>query len=478
MKIFPQKIAIVLAFLGPFVITAPTEHAFRMNDESEMIGKLSIPKGAEIIPNEYIIQLKRPDSMSEEDVDLSIVDEHLRRAFPEYQDRFNAIGAYDNSAFKGTPVIHKYEMGYAARLDENQLERIQSFSDVEMIEANQVVHTTDFQEDPQNWGLDRISHRDLPLHYEYLYNEKAGEGVDVYVIDTGVNIDHEDFEGRAEWGYTAPEGDEDADGNGHGTHVASTIAGKEYGVAKKAHIIAVKVLRSSGYGSMSDVLKGVEWAADAHKFKDALSGTKKKIKSVANMSLGGGRSFLLDRAIESAIAAGVQFAVAAGNDNSDACNYSPARAKSGITVGSITSSDRRSYFSNYGNCVDVFAPGSGITAAWIGSKTAIRTISGTSMASPHVCGVMALIRAQEDEMSPFELKKKLLEIATPDHVASPGYNSPNLILYNGGSKPPEKKDTKPKQQNLEVETIEIFVEMPKISSYGEILSKIFERLNF
>jgi len=298
-------------------------------------------------------------------------------------------------------------------------------AEVELIEPNSIVSIFDHAP-AASWGLDRVSRRDLPLNGTYSFIPSAGEGVDVYVVDTGINVAHEDFEGRAVWGYTAPRGDQDVDGNGHGTHVASTIAGKKYGIAKKANVIAVKVLRSSGYGSMADVLKGIEWAAAEHVRKN----DERKTKSIGNMSLGGGRSRTLDKVVNKAIEKGVLFAVAAGNDNRDACDYSPARADKAVTVGATDRNDKRSYFSNWGECVDIFAPGSMITGAWIGSKTAEKTISGTSMASPHVAGVLALLAGEHEDMTPSELKKHLLALATPDKVSDVREGSPNLLLYS------------------------------------------------
>jgi hypothetical protein len=205
---------------------------------------------------------------------------------------------------------------------------------------------------------------------KYLYSEDGGEGVDAYVIDTGTNVDHVDFEGRAKWGKTIPTGDEDADGNGHGTHCSGTVAGKKFGVAKKANVYAVKVLKSNGSGTMADVVKGVEWAATAH--TDTVSAAKKGKKkgfkgSVANMSLGGGKSRTLDLAVNAAVDVGLHFAVAAGNDNADACKYSPAAAENAVTVGASTLADERAYFSNFGECTDIFAPGLNILSTWVSS---------------------------------------------------------------------------------------------------------------
>ena len=279
------------------------------------------------------------------------------------------------------------------------------------------------------WGLARISHRNslsFGTFNKYLYSADGGEGVDVYVIDTGTNVDHVDFEGRASWGKTIPANDEDADGNGHGTHCSGTVAGKKYGVAKKANVYAVKVLKSNGSGTMSDVVKGVEWAAVSHarKVKAASQGKGKKgfKGSAANMSLGGGKSVTLDLAVNAAVDAGIHFAVAAGNDNADSCNYSPAGAEKAVTVGASTLADERAYFSNYGKCNDIFAPGLNIQSTWIGSKYATNTISGTSMASPHIAGLLAYflsLQPSKDsayavaDITPKKLKENLISVATP-----------------------------------------------------------------
>lgn len=294
------------------------------------------------------------------------------------------------------------------------------------------------------WGLARISHQER-LNFgnfnKYIHQANGGEGVDVYVIDTGTNVDHVDFEGRAHWGKTIPNGDADEDGNGHGTHCSGTVGGKKYGVAKKANIYAVKVLRSNGSGTMSDVVKGVEWAAEAHAKK--ASKKEKNFKgSSANMSLGGGKSPTLDLAVNAAVNVGLHFAVAAGNDNADACNYSPAAAANAITVGASTLGDQRAYFSNYGKCTDIFAPGLNIESTWIGSKYAINTISGTSMASPHVAGLLAYFLSLQPakdsgyftDIKPVELKKNIIRIASEGVLSDIPEDTPNLLIYNGGGK--------------------------------------------
>lgn len=293
------------------------------------------------------------------------------------------------------------------------------------------------------WGLARVSHVD-PLTFKnyknYEYNPDGGKDVKVYVIDTGVNVDHSDFNGRAVWGQTVPNGDRDEDGNGHGSHCGGTIAGTKYGIAKKATVVAVKVLRSNGSGTMADVVRGVDWATSAHLKEEAQAqqkGTKYK-GAVANMSLGGGKSPSLDRAVNGAVESGIVFAVAAGNDNADACNYSPAASELAITVGASTIEDERAYFSNYGKCVDVFAPGLNILSIWKGGRYATNTISGTSMASPHVAGLAAyFLSLEEEKVSPKYIKDKILELATEGVLDKIPSNTPNLLInnnYNSKSK--------------------------------------------
>ncbi|BFZ61548.1 proteinase B [Saitoella coloradoensis] len=353
-------------------------------------------------------------------------------------------------------VKHVYDFangalrGYAGSFSDEVLEQIRSHPDVAYVERDQLVHTTSVQRGAP-WGLSRISHRDaltFSTFNKYQYDSVAGDGVTAYIIDTGVNIDHVDFEGRAKWGATIPQGDQDIDGNGHGTHVAGTVAGSKYGVAKKANVVAVKVLRTNGSGTMSDVLKGVEWAAEDHiKRQTKAKKDGKPFKgSTANMSLGGGKSRTLDVAVNAAVDAGLHFAVAAGNDNADACSSSPAAAEGPITVGASTLSDERAYFSNHGKCVDIFAPGLNILSTWIGSKVATNTISGTSMASPHICGLLtyflSLVPSENSTyhvpITPKKLKARMISMATPGKLGDIPSGTPNLLAYNefanGGKK--------------------------------------------
>jgi len=328
-------------------------------------------------------------------------------------------------------VFDSHIKGYTGVFSEDTLERIRAQPEVDYIEQDQEVRALDIKTQKGSpWGLARISHRKkltLGTFNKYEYDADAGEGVDVYVIDTGINIKHVEFEGRASWGKTIPQNDVDLDGNGHGTHCAGTIASRAYGVAKSAHVIAVKVLGSDGSGSMSDVVAGVVWASDAAAAKltearaeYAKTGKTAHKGSVANMSLGGGKSRALDDAVNGAVEAGMHFAVAAGNDNRDACDYSPAAAELAVTVGASTLADERAYFSNHGPCVDVFAPGLNILSTWTGSNVSTNTISGTSMAAPHTAGLLAYLLSlyPSPKFAPF------LE---PDFSSSPSTSSQSIL---------------------------------------------------
>ncbi|ELS52138.1 S8 family peptidase [Streptomyces viridochromogenes] len=307
--------------------------------------------------------------------------------------------------------------GYAATLSATEAKRLAADPAVASVEQNQRVRM-DATQSGAPWGLDRIDQTSLPLSGTYTYPDSAGSGVTVYVIDTGVRITHQQISGRASYGYDAVDGDTTAsDGNGHGTHVATTIAGSTYGVAKKAKIVGVRVLNNSGSGTTAGVVAGIDWVTANH------SGP-----SVANMSLGGGASTALDTAVRNSIASGVTYAVAAGNSSANASSYSPARVAEAITVGATTSSDARASYSNYGSALDIFAPGSSITAGWYTSDTATNTISGTSMATPHVAGAAAVYLAGHTSATPAQVASALTAGATTNVVTSPGSGSPNRLL--------------------------------------------------
>lgn len=308
--------------------------------------------------------------------------------------------------------------GYSAALSATEARRLAADPAVAAVEQNQRVRLADTTQTSAPWGLDRIDQAALPLSGTYTYPDSAGSGVTAYVIDTGVRITHQQISGRATYGYDAVDGDTTAsDGNGHGTHVATTIAGSTYGVAKKAKIVAVRVLDNSGSGTTAGVIAGIDWVTNNH------SGP-----SVANLSLGGGASTTLDTAVRNSIASGVTYAVAAGNSSANASSYSPARVTEAITVGATTSSDARASYSNYGSVLDIFAPGSSITAGWYTSDTATNTISGTSMATPHVAGAAAIYLAGHTSATPAAVASALTGGATANVVTSPGSGSPNRLL--------------------------------------------------
>jgi len=362
---------------------------------SDRISSAELPLSpvANPIPNSYIVILKDGISPATFFAHTNFVE----NIHAEAQNGPDALTDIEHGLKNVYDSVMK---GYAGTFAPSTIKQILARPEVDYVERDQVVHTMNITtQNMAPWGLARISHRKklgLGTFTKYVYEDKGGEGVDVYIIDTGINIRHKEFQGRAYWGKTIPRNDEDIDGNGHGTHCAGTIASRKYGVAKRANVYAVKVLGTDGSGTMSDVVEGVVWASEraAEKAKQAEAELKATGKtnhkgSVANMSLGGGKSRALDTAVNRAVDAGLHFAVAAGNDNRDACDYSPAGAEKAVTVGASTIGDERAYFSNFGPCVDVFAPGLNILSTWTGSEDARNTISGTSMASPHTAGLIA-----------------------------------------------------------------------------------------
>lgn len=314
--------------------------------------------------------------------------------------------------FKYTAAIK----GFAATLPPQALAALRRNPMIAYIEPDGVVMASATQSGA-TWGLDRIDQSALPLTNSYTYL-KDGTGVYAYIIDTGVLGTHTDFAGRMKPGYSAVGGGT-KDCNGHGTHVAGTVGGTVYGVAKKAWIVPVRVLGCSGSGSTSGVIAGMDWVT-----------ANKVIPAVANMSLGGGASSAMDDAVQRMINAGVVVVVAAGNSSADACLSSPARAPNAITVGATTSSDARPNFSNFGSCVDIFAPGVNITSVWSKSTTSINTISGTSMASPHVAGAVAKLIQGASTVSVGSVTSTLLNAATAGKVTNRGTNSPDKLLFS------------------------------------------------
>ncbi|MFE7130977.1 S8 family serine peptidase [Streptomyces sp. NPDC057638] len=306
----------------------------------------------------------------------------------------------------------------ATGLSETEAKRLAADPAVAQVVQNRTFQASATQTNPPSWGLDRIDQSRTAGDRRFSYPDTAGQGVTVYVLDSGVRVSHRDFGGRASHGYDAIDRDNIAqDGNGHGTHVAGTIAGGTYGVAKKARIVGVRVLDNRGFGTTEAILSGIDWVAK-----------NRKGPSVANMSLGGGADPALDAAVRRAIASGVTFTVAAGNESRDASQVSPARLREAITVASSTRADGQSSFSNHGRTVDLYAPGSDIVSAGHTSDTATRTMSGTSMAAPHVAGAAALHLAAKPTATPAQVAQALVDGATVGRITNARPGTPNKLL--------------------------------------------------
>lgn len=389
-----KKIAVFLA------VAVLSLMVFVWNPTPSRAQKSRILKSPNKIVNQYIVVL-----------DDAVVGEKGHFSIAPY------IASEMAANYKGK-IKHVYQHainGFAVEMTEAEAEALSLDYRVKFVEEDGVV-TADVTQNNAPWGLNRIDQRARGGNTTYNYNF-TGSGVRAYIIDTGIRTTHTQFGGRASNVFDAF-GGSGADCNGHGTHVAGTVGGSTYGVAKSALLRGVRVLDCNGSGSNSGVIAGVDWVRVNH-----------IAPAVANMSLGGGASTALDNAVNNLSNAGVTIAVAAGNSNANACNSSPARAANAITVGSITSTDARSSFSNFGTCLDIFAPGSAIISAWVTSNTATATLSGTSMASPHVAGAAALYKQANPGASATTIRNALVNNATLNVVTNPGSGSPNRLLY-------------------------------------------------
>ena len=376
--------ATALAVTASSLLAAPAQAAE---------GEIRAADAAHKVQNHFIVKLKDGASVSAEGL----------------------AGQYGG---KVDTVYRSALKGFAVTLPESAAKRLAANPAVDYVEQDQVFTIQATQTNPPSWGINRIDQRNLPLDSAYSYTS-TGSGVNVYVIDTGVRNTHTTFGGRARNGYDAVDNDSTSqDGNGHGTHVAGTIAGSQYGVAKGATVYGVRVLNNAGSGTTADVVEGIDWVTNNH-VKPA----------VANMSLGGGASTTIDAAVRRSVAAGVTYAIAAGNSNANAANYSPARVTEAITVGATTNTDARASYSNYGTVLDIFAPGSSITSAWHTGDSATNTISGTSMATPHVAGAAARYLQANRSATPAQVASYLVAQSTASKVTSPGTGSPNRLLY-------------------------------------------------
>jgi serine protease len=334
----------------------------------------------------------------------------------------HSIASEDTSVASsvGADPLYEYDTdmrGFAADLTDAQVEELSHDPRVKYIDQDEHVHGTDAQANP-GWGLDRIDQRSLPLDAAYNYPSTGGEGITAYVIDTGIEANHPDFGSRASSAANFVD-QKTTDGNGHGTHVAGIIGGTEWGVAKRVKLVGVRALNDAGSGTFSGVVEGENWVAQR-----AVAN-----KSVVNMSLGGGSTQAVIDATKHLFDAGVLVVAAAGNNNGDACRYSPANTPTAVTVGATDIADKKASFSNYGTCVDTYAPGSHITSDWL--RGGANTISGTSMAAPYVAGVAALYLAAHPS-PPADVTKWLVDHATPGVVAGNLAGTPNRLIFAGG----------------------------------------------
>ncbi|KAH8801025.1 peptidase S8/S53 domain-containing protein [Hyaloscypha sp. PMI_1271] len=366
--------------------------------------KIRNPQAEDVVPDSYIV-------VYNSNVDAATIASHVASVSSMLSRRdLSGIGAtYDMDELKGYQVV----------ADEAAIAEIAASPEVAYIEKDAKVYANALtSQTGATYGLGRISHRSQDST-TYIYDSSVGSGTTVYVVDTGIYTAHSQFGGRATFGANYISGSPNTDENGHGTHCSGTIAGSTYGVAKKANLVAVKVLDKSGSGTTSGVISGIQWV-----------GNNANTNSVLSMSLGGTYSSALNSAVKSTVGKGVTVVVAAGNDDDDAGNYSPASEPTAITVGAIDADDNRASFSNYGSLVDVFAAGVNVLSSWIGSTTATNTISGTSMATPHIAGLAAYLIALEGITTPAAVQSRIKALATSGKIID-AESANNLIGYNG-----------------------------------------------
>ncbi|KAI1205306.1 subtilisin-like protein [Annulohypoxylon truncatum] len=356
------------------------------------------PRGSQLVEGKYIVKLYENSAISA-----------LEDTMTNFEG--DADHVYNVEGFKG----------FASALTADALETLQNHPDVEFIEQDAIMSINAYTtQSGAPWGISRLSHKSGTSGY--VYDSSAGTGTCAYVIDTGIYTEHTEFEGRATFAANYVDSS-DTDGNGHGTHVAGTIGSKTYGVAKKTQLYAVKVLDASGSGTTSGVIAGMNFVTSDVKTRSCAAG------AVANMSLGGGSSSSINSAAKAMINAGVFLAVAAGNDNQNAANSSPASEPSVCTVGATTNTDARASYSNYGAVVDIFAPGTNILSTWKGGST--NTISGTSMATPHIAGLGAYLLALEGKKTPQELCSYIVSTANSGLLTSIPSGTVNKLAFNG-----------------------------------------------
>lgn len=419
MRLF-NTLTVLFTLLPSLLLAAPTPPP-----DAPLANSNITAHAGDVIPDSYVVMLK-PGTSREQ------FEAHQQWAMAKLTSRMQKRSSDPSSDHHYGGIQSSFDLdglyGYTGSFDNSTMDDINHSDEVDLVEPDQVVvaYDTVQQMNPPSWGLSHISSPlDADTTDAYAYDTSAGRGVNVYVLDTGINTQHVDFGGRAQWG-TNIAGGANADNQGHGTHVAGTIGGSKFGVAKGANLIAVKVLGDGGSGSTSRLVQGIEWVI-AH----ASSRGNSPSKSVVNMSLGGAYSAATNRAVEAAVARGLTFVVAAGNDGKPADQYSPASSPAAITVGATGPGNVRTAFSNYGPAVDIFAPGSNIVSAWIPGRNDVNTLSGTSMASPHVAGIAATLISKEGLSGAQSVRGRIMQLGKKGVVGNAGKGSRNLLAWNG-----------------------------------------------